>query len=501
MDVEFLRNGVFERFPRYCNVSTGSKPGVKEVPFTPGQLEFAEMLRDEARGFGKGFSAEMLPFGVRIRAHANVEGVPEKAFGCHLDTSPAVANEDVYVRMHHDYDGEDIVLKNGTVISTDTFPSLEKHVGDTIFTSDGTTLLGGDCKAGIAEAMTFFDYLRKYPQIKHGEIDLLFTYDEEIGLKGACLVDPMVHTNAKNVYAIDGEYGTLGVENFNAASAYLKLDTVEEERRGVRAVVRIKGNYVHPGMAKDQGFVDAFRLVPDVVEVFEAAGVGVTSIEGTAGELTLEVLADSEEALENLRLIEDARQEGTPVTYSDVQEGATATEFYNLGPLVALVEGIPYEMSAEQTEGREGYIQPNNFEPKGLNVLLRNFDVEGLEEQKKLVRGLVPDISIEDDYANVGDVLAKSPEVVDVSYLALRKAGVPVNRTSTRGGDETLVYGLSREALDDKATELGRQMAGSNIGGAGEGFHSLEEWAPLEGMVRVTQALVYMNEAFVNGSR
>ena len=163
----------------------------------------------------------------------NTANAPTIGFISHMDTSPDASGENVLSNIVENYDGKAIPL-NGTVLSPKEFPSLKEYIGQTLITSDGTTLLGADDKAGIAEILTAAEYLLAHPEIPHGDIRIAFTPDEEIG-KGVDFFD-VDKFHADFAYTLDGgRIGELEYENFNAA----------------RAIIRIKGKNVHPGSAKN----------------------------------------------------------------------------------------------------------------------------------------------------------------------------------------------------------------------------------------------------------
>ena len=163
----------------------------------------------------------------------NTANAPTIGFISHMDTSPDASGENVLSNIVENYDGKAIPL-NGTVLSPEEFPSLKEYIGQTLITSDGTTLLGADDKAGIAEILTAAEYLLAHPEIPHGAIRIAFTPDEEIG-KGVDFFD-VDKFHADFAYTLDGgRIGELEYENFNAA----------------RAIIRIKGKNVHPGSAKN----------------------------------------------------------------------------------------------------------------------------------------------------------------------------------------------------------------------------------------------------------
>ncbi|MBW8182600.1 peptidase T [Shewanella nanhaiensis] len=227
-----MRQALLTRFLRYIKIDTQSKASNTRSPSSDSQLEFAGILKQELEqlGFervelsGLGYLTASVP--------KTVDGVPCIGFIAHLDTAPDFSGANITPQIIEDYDGEDILLGDSDLLSTEQFPSLLNYVGQTLITTDGTTLLGGDDKAGIAEIITALAHLIEHPEIPHGEIRLCFTPDEEIG-RGADHFD-VSGFGAQWAYTIDGgELGELEYENFNAATA----------------VIRAKGNNCHPGTA------------------------------------------------------------------------------------------------------------------------------------------------------------------------------------------------------------------------------------------------------------
>ena len=225
-----------ERFIRYVKFDTQSSENSTTVPSTPKQMVFARYLRDEMIAEGlhdvvlddKGYLYATLPSNL-----AEGTTAPTIGFISHYDTSPDCSGAGVKPRIVEHYDGGDILLSEGIVSSPKKFPELLKHVGEDLIVTDGTTLLGADDKAGIAEIMQAVCYLRDHPEIKHGKIRIAFNPDEEIGM-GAHHFDVDLF-GCQWAYTIDGgDLGELEYENFNAASAK----------------VTITGISVHPGYAK-----------------------------------------------------------------------------------------------------------------------------------------------------------------------------------------------------------------------------------------------------------
>ncbi|MCY7830778.1 peptidase T [Bacillus spizizenii] len=231
-----MKEEIIERFTTYVRVDTQSDESVDTCPSTPGQLTLGNMLVDELKSIGmqdvtideNGYVMATLP--------SNTEkDVPTIGFLAHVDTATDFTGKNVNPQIIENYDGKDIVLNEQlqVILSPDQFPELPGYKGHTLITTDGTTLLGADNKAGIAEIMTAMDYLIKHPEIKHGTIRVAFTPDEEIG-RGPHKFD-VKRFNASFAYTVDGgPLGELEYESFNAAAAK----------------ITIKGNNVHPGTAK-----------------------------------------------------------------------------------------------------------------------------------------------------------------------------------------------------------------------------------------------------------
>ena len=232
-----------ERFLNYTQFDTQSAEDSESVPSTAKQLVFAEYLKKELET--EGFSdVEMDENGyiyATLKANTKKE-VPTIGFISHYDTSPDASGANIKPRIVKDYDGGDIVLSEGIVTSPTKFPELLEHKGEDLIVTDGTTLLGADDKAGIAEIIQAMCYLRDHKEIAHGDIRVGFNPDEEIGM-GAHHFD-VEKFGCEWAYTIDGgDLGELEFENFNAAAAK----------------IFIKGVSVHTGYAKDK-MVNANRL-------------------------------------------------------------------------------------------------------------------------------------------------------------------------------------------------------------------------------------------------
>ncbi|MGM9741961.1 MAG: peptidase T [Candidatus Cryptobacteroides sp.] len=226
---------ILDRFLRYVSVDTQSDENSETQPSSAKQLDLLRMLRDELEAMG--VEATLDEYGyVMGTIPSNIDKkVPVIGFIAHVDTSPDASGANVRPQIIKDYDGGDIELKGvpGLALKPSEFPELLAHKGETIITTDGTTLLGADDKAGVAEIMNAVQYIVEHPEFKHGEIKIGFTPDEEIG-RGVAKFD-VKKFGAEYAYTMDGgEVGELEFENFNAASAK----------------IHIQGRNVHPGYAK-----------------------------------------------------------------------------------------------------------------------------------------------------------------------------------------------------------------------------------------------------------
>lgn len=228
------------RFLRYVAVETTSNPDSETFPSAECEWNLLRMLAEELKAMG--IEANVDQYGyvmATIPSNLGEEGknVPAVGFIAHVDTAPDASGKDIKPQIIENYKGGDIVLNErlGIKIAVKDFPEIEDYKGQTIITTDGTTLLGADDKAGVAEIMQMAQYIVEHPQFKHGEIKIGFTPDEEIG-RGVDYFD-VAKFGAKYAYTMDGgKIGELEFENFNAASAK----------------IHIQGRNVHPGYAKNK---------------------------------------------------------------------------------------------------------------------------------------------------------------------------------------------------------------------------------------------------------
>lgn len=250
-----VREALVERFVRYVQIDTESDASSKTYPSTAKQLDLLRLLKDELIAMGAS-EVEMDEYGyvfATIPASEGCENAPVIGLIAHVDTSPDLCGKDVKPQIVQAYDGGDIQLgSSGYVLSPTDFPELSAFVGHDLITTDGTTLLGADDKAGVAEIMSIAQYLLTHPEAKHGKVRIGFTADEEIG----CGVDyfDVARFGADFAYTLDGSReGELEYECFNASSA----DIIA------------RGRNVHPGYAKDkminalQALVDLHNMLPE----------------------------------------------------------------------------------------------------------------------------------------------------------------------------------------------------------------------------------------------
>lgn len=241
---------IAERFLRYVSFDTASDDRSDEFPTTKGQVVFARYIAEELKEIGlEDVTLDQNGY-VMAKLSSNMD-TPCDAVGfiAHMDTSPDMSGADVKPRIVLDYDGGDIELNEDVILKTEDFPEIRNYIGDDIIVTDGTTLLGADDKAGIAEIVTAMEYLCQHPDVKHPEIRICFTPDEEVG-KGADRFD-IDSFGVKYAYTVDGgELGEFEYENFNAAYARLT----------------IKGRNVHPGTAMDK-MINSVKLGMELSEM------------------------------------------------------------------------------------------------------------------------------------------------------------------------------------------------------------------------------------------
>ncbi len=252
-----MSSEVVERFLRYVKIHTTSQEGVDEIPSTKRQFDLAYVLAKELQELGindafvdehcyvKGTLPSNLP-------QDQASKIPVICLLAHMDTSPEEPGENINPQIVKNYSGEDIILSGNPklVISPKETPALMKFIGSDIITTDGTTLLGGDDKAGIASIMTVLSNIAKDSNIKHGKIKIIFTPDEEVG-HGVDALD-VKSLDADVGYTLDGdEMGVLETETFNAAGG----------------LITVKGFNFHPGYAKNK-LVNSVKIIGEIISEF-----------------------------------------------------------------------------------------------------------------------------------------------------------------------------------------------------------------------------------------
>ena len=285
MEIKISRERLVERFLRYVSVDTQSDPQSETFPSTAKQLTLLNLLLEEMLALGLS-DAEIDPHGYvtgTVPATPGHEEKPVIGLISHVDTSPDMAGAGVKPQFVQDYDGNDIRLNDTLTMRVADFPELAFFKGHTLITTDGTTLLGADDKAGVAEIMTAVEYLMAHPEIPHGKLRIGFTPDEEVG-RGVDFFDVEAF-GAQFAYTVDGGFeGELEYENFNAAMVRLVF----------------KGRNFHPGYAKNKmvnsmkvayEFISSLpkREVPELTSGYEGF-FHLYSIKGTVEETTVEIL-------------------------------------------------------------------------------------------------------------------------------------------------------------------------------------------------------------------
>jgi len=248
--IQGYQHTVVERFMRYVRIDTQSDPQSNSFPTTEKQKDLSNLLAEELRSIGLA-DAHADEYGyvyASIASNSN-KRAPVVCFCSHVDTAPDCSGTNVKPILHKNYDGSDIILPDDAtqIISTNAYPYLRQHIGHDIITASGLTLLGADDKSGVAIIMDTVNYLVSRPEIKHGDIKILFTPDEEVG-KGTVKLD-LKKLNADVAYTLDGgEAGTFEDETFSA-------DAVR---------ITINGVISHPGYAKDK-MVNALKIAGEIL--------------------------------------------------------------------------------------------------------------------------------------------------------------------------------------------------------------------------------------------
>jgi tripeptide aminopeptidase len=409
------RESVVDRFLRYVRIDTQSKEDGASTPSTDTQWTLAKLLVEELRQLG----VSDVRLSEYCMVYATVPGnlpedrqarVPVIGLIAHVDTAPAMTGANVKPIVHRNYQGGDIVLPGdpAQVITVAQNPLLAGMIGDDIITTDGTTLLGSDDKAGVAAIMTLVDLLARNPQVPHGTLKIGFTADEEIGT-GIEKFDVEAF-GARFAYTVDG--GELGEISDETWSARL-------------ATITFTGKSTHPGTAK---------------------GVMVNSIHAFAQFLTR----------------------------------------------------LPNDMLPETTEGRIGFVHPYSgvadVEQSTIRILLRDFDLSGLETKEALIRALATvterscpgvrvRVEVKENYRNMKEVLGAHPELTENAMEAARRAGLEPFIRPVRGGTD-----------GSKLTFRG--LPCPNIFTGGHNFHGKLEFNSRHGLEKTTETLLNLVQIF-----
>lgn len=401
---------VLDRFLDYVKIDTQSDPESATQPSTLKQRDLSEVLVKELLEIGLA-DAHLDEHGyVYATLPANVaHDVPVICYCSHVDTSPDSSGKDVKPLVHTNYDGRDLVLPDDptVVIRMDEHPDLAEQLGNDIVTASGTTLLGADNKAGVAEIMTAMAHLVANPHIPHGTIKVLFTPDEEVG-RGVDKVD-LAKLGADYGYTVDGEkLGSLEDETFSAD--------------GVTVVIR--GVSAHPGFAKGK-----------MVSAMKAAA--------------------------------------------------------------AFLSALPADrLTPESTEGKDGFVHPvqmsGGVEETTIRFIVRDFDTAKLAEHEaemqrvldatmRLFPGASAQMTIQEQYRNMKEVLDQHPRVVAHAAMAIERAGLSLLRRSIRGGTD-----------GSRLSFMG--LPCPNIFAGEHAFHSKQEWVSVQDMEKAVDVLVHLAE-------
>jgi tripeptide aminopeptidase len=305
---------LLERFLRYVQIDTAANADSTDYPSSPGQQVLGKLLADELRSMGAsdvehdshGLVWATIPASLPHGMHTHV---PTILFNAHLDTSPEAPSQHVRPQVIESYAGGDIPLPcNGRVITADNSPALLQLQGHCLITSDGSTLLGGDDKAGVAAIMELAQHLLEYPHLPHGTVRILFTCDEEIG-RGAQHMD-LRKANAMAGYTLDGGgQGELEAENFSAD----------------QLIVRAVGNNIHPALGKGR-MVNAVRGLSQLLSQLPSARLSPESTEGREGFLHPYELRGGVASAEVKILLRDFQTDRLDTYEQLVQDAARSVE-------------------------------------------------------------------------------------------------------------------------------------------------------------------------------
>lgn len=350
---------LIDRFLRYVKMNTESCSSSKMSPSTKGQTELLNLLALELKEMGVS-AVEMIDnvYVMGTIPSTTKKYVPTIGFIAHVDTSDDLTGKNVNPRIIDCYDGNDIVLNKKVVMKVEDFPQLENYVGQRLITTDGTTLLGADDKAGVAEIMAAAAYMMAHPEMEHGEIKIGFTTDEEIG-HGVDTFD-VERFGAKYAYTMDGSsIGELEYENFNAAMVS----------------ITVQGRSVHPGYAKNK-MLNAFT-VAQKIDVMIPSWERPEHTEGREGFYHLISMTGSVDAVKMTYIIRDHSPEifeQRKRKMIDVIE--MVNKIYDREVAVAQIEDQYYNMYDVVSKNMDV-----------VNVAIRAMEGLGIEPVVKPIRG------------------------------------------------------------------------------------------------------------------
>lgn len=351
---------ILERFIRYVKIWTTSSPGSDTFPSSECQWELLELLERELKEMGletvtldtNGYISALIP------PSEGYENAPIIGFLAHVDTAPDVSGKNVKPIIHQNYNGETIILSEGVSIDPKEYPELLNHKGQTVITTDGTTLLGADDKAGVAEIMTATYFLLNNKEFKHGPIEIYFTPDEEIG-KG---MDKFPLKNAKSLfcYTMDGDgEGNMESECFNAASAHIKIE----------------GKVVHLGSARGQ-LVNSVKIASEFVTMLPH-GESPEATDGRYGYYCPHRISGTLEEATIELVLRDFHKEGMEKRINTVKTVAAALENLYSGS----------KISVEISRQYSNMIEFIGKESLGMKLLSRAIEFSGAIPALKIIRG------------------------------------------------------------------------------------------------------------------
>ena len=399
---------VLDRFLRYVRYDTQSDERSTTYPSTAKQLTLLADLVEELRGIGLS-DAAMDQHGyvtATVPATTPKPNVPAIGFIAHVDTSPEMSGADVRPIVHRNYDGRDLVLPDDTsmVLRLAETPALQEQLGHDIVTASGTTLLGADNKAGVAEIVTAAAYLVAHPEIPHGSIRIGFTPDEEVG-RGTLHFD-VQRFGARCAYTMDGSTrGEVESESFSADAM----------------TITFRGTNTHPGFAKGR-MVNAIKVA------------------------------------------------------------------------AAFIDRLPKDtLSPETTDDREGFVHPYVVDAAvdrtSVRLLIRDFETKELGVKEAFLEtlardvaagfGAAVDVTVEESYRNMREILDGCPEVVEYAREAVSRAGLTVRTRPIRGGTD-----------GSRLSFMG--LPTPNIFAGEQNFHSRLEWVSVQDMEKAVEVIVHL---------